>query len=196
MKNFQVFMRSALKCGYISTPLKLIRWWLDDVEKLTRFEAFMVLIAQVNFTDKKFKRDGVWVTCRKGESIKSLETWSKEFRWEEGEIRRFFEEMLEEGVLEVIDHPICEDHIRVANYDKLTGRVKQGRTLFDDFWDIFHGITKKKPIERTRAQKAWDELSEEEQDLAIDNISTYFSNLSDKKHCRTAAGYLENKSFD
>jgi hypothetical protein len=134
-----------------------------------------------------------------------VERWSEEFHWEIDETRRFFGTLLERGILERIENPVNGNHIRITEYGWLTGRVTNGapatqpedeRSLFDDFWELYHKITGMIPAERTRTRKAWDKLSEEQQDRAIEGIPAYYASLTLKGYCRKAATYLENRSFD
>jgi hypothetical protein len=205
MSKFKRFIINALTKGYVSFPLELIRWWFEKRRKLTEFEAFVWMLSRVNFKDNKVNVYGRSGICRKGESIRSIERWSQEFQWEMGETRAFFGKLLEEGMLERIDHPLNGNHIRIAEYEWLTGKVAQRasepapveeRSLFDDFWEHYHKVTRMKPSERTRARAAWDKLTEEQQDRAIEGVEAYYEGLNLKMYCRKAATYLENQSFD
>jgi hypothetical protein len=223
MNAFKTSVAEALIRGYVSLPLDLIKWWLRD-RKLTEFEAFVLMISLVNFRNNEVSVPGGGkAICRRGESIRSIERWSNEFHWELDETRLFFEMLWEKGVLEPIERPISKNHIRIAEYERLTGKegalaslrsgekkFKEGarhaevragavgseRSLFDDFWELYHEITHTRPSERTRARMAWDRLTEDQQDRAIEGIEAYYAGLTLKKYCRKAATYLENQSFD
>jgi hypothetical protein len=216
MNEFKTCMAEALKKGYVSIPLELIKWWIVRERKLTEFEAFFLMISLVNFMDNEVNVSGGKAICRRGESIRSIERWSDEFHWGMDETRKFFETLWEKGVLEVIEQPISKNHIRIAEYERLTGSgealaarcaggealraggkggKEEERSLFDDFWELYHEITHIKPTERTRTKAAWDKLTEEQQDQAIEGIEAYYAGLTLKKYCRKAATYLENQSF-
>jgi hypothetical protein len=198
-------MMEASKRGYVSFPLELIGWWFGEERKLTEFEAFVRMLSRVNFKNNEVNMKGGGVgICRRGESIRSVERWSEEFRWETGETREFFGMLLEKGVLEHIEKPVNKHHIRIADYEWLTGKATNDapaaqagkRSLFDDFWEHYHETTGMKPTERVRTRAAWDRLSEEEQDRAIEGVEEYYDGLTQLKYCRKAATYLENRSFE
>jgi hypothetical protein len=204
MSEFKKIMMEVSKRGYVSLPLDLIGKWLDETRKLTEFEAFILMLGLVNFKDNEVETPGGRAICRRGESIRSVEHWSSKFRWNMAETRAFLEALREMGMLERIGNPINENHIRIAEYEWLTGKATgnaqtekvEKRTLFDDFWEIYHTVTGMIPSEKMRARLAWNRLSDALQDKAIEGIKNYYDALTLKKYCRKAATYLENRSFE
>lgn len=54
-----------------------LKWWLD-------------IMLEVNHTDKKVLIGGLIIECKRGQSLNSLETWAKQWKVDEGKVRRFF----------------------------------------------------------------------------------------------------------
>lgn len=67
---------------------------------------------------------------------------------------------------------------------------------FDQFWDEYHRITKLPKSDKDAALKYWKRLKGKERVLAYENISNYYNSLNDKKYCRKARTYLDNKNFN
>jgi hypothetical protein len=122
MNEFKACMVEVLKKGYVCIPLELFKWWILRERKLTEFEAFIMMISLVNFRDNEVSVSGGRAICRRGESIRSIKRWSEEFRWEIDETLLFFGRLRKKGVLEYIEYPISKNHIRIAEYERLTGK--------------------------------------------------------------------------
>lgn len=67
---------------------------------------------------------------------------------------------------------------------------------FEEFWDKYHNITGKLKTDQTPAEKKWKRLTKKEKQTATDKIQDYFYSVSDKKFCKKARTYLEDKNFN
>nr|WP_297169391.1 hypothetical protein [uncultured Dysgonomonas sp.] len=67
---------------------------------------------------------------------------------------------------------------------------------FENFFDEYHKITKLKKSDKDAALKKWKQLNKSEQKKALDNIQNYYDSLSDKKYCKKARTYLNDKNFN
>lgn len=67
---------------------------------------------------------------------------------------------------------------------------------FENFFYEYHRITKLKKSDKEAALKKWKQLSKTEQKKAFDNIQNYYDSLSDKKYCKKARTYLNDKNFN
>lgn len=67
---------------------------------------------------------------------------------------------------------------------------------FDEFWENYHRITGLPKTDKEAAKTKWKRLSNKERNKADENIQAYYDNLNDKKYCRKARTYLENKNFN
>ena len=113
---------SAPTVGFIIVPGILFADTFVKREPLTGYEAFHCLCSKVNHTDKQFQKKGKWVTCKRGESIRSMQTWAGHFGWEVEKVQTFFIELLVLGYLERPGNAISPDHIRIRHYEILTGK--------------------------------------------------------------------------
>jgi hypothetical protein len=84
------------------------------------------------------------------------------------------------------------------NYkDKDEDKIKEDKDKgFETFWESYHSITNKPKTDKAAAQKKWIKLTLQEKILAVENIQKYFNSLSDKKYCKKARTYLEDKNFN
>jgi len=69
-------------------------------------------------------------------------------------------------------------------------------TGFNIFWEQYHTITKKNKTDKDAALKYWKKLSEKDKQKAADNIQDYYNSLNDKKYCKKARTYLDDKNFN
>lgn len=67
---------------------------------------------------------------------------------------------------------------------------------FDEFWENYHRITGLPKTDKEAAKTKWKRLSNKERNKADENIQAYYDSLNDKKYCRKARTYLENKNFN
>lgn len=67
---------------------------------------------------------------------------------------------------------------------------------FEEFWNHYHTVTYLAKTDRAAAEKYWKRLKPKEKELAIEKVQAYYNSLNDKKFCRKARTYLENKNFN
>lgn len=67
---------------------------------------------------------------------------------------------------------------------------------FEHFFNEYHRITLLKKSDKDSAFKKWKALSKKEQSMALDKISSYYNSLNDKKYCKKARTYLNDKNFN
>jgi uncharacterized phage protein (TIGR02220 family) len=102
------------KHGWISLHRKIQSHWLfNDAEKL---RAWIIILLEVNHKAEKVNLKNELVTCERGESLKSLDTWSKLFDWNKSKTRRFFD-LLESDTMIIRKSTHKTTHLKVLNYD-------------------------------------------------------------------------------
>jgi len=74
--------------------------------------------------------------------------------------------------------------------DTRTSLIKN-EELFNEFWDKYD-----KKTEKVLAIKAWNKLSKDQCQQAIDNITPYLSSLSDKKYQKKPSNYLSHGTYE
>lgn len=85
--------------------IKLHRSLLDSPifkgrKPLCDVAAWTVILLQVNHSTAKFLIGGHEITCNAGESLNSLETWARLFRWDKSKVRRFFKMLQDANMIE------------------------------------------------------------------------------------------------
>lgn len=66
---------------------------------------------------------------------------------------------------------------------------------FLNFWDAYYEVVQLPRKNIGKAEKEWNRLSEEERELAVENISNYYYSLTDTRYLLQPANYLANKAF-
>ena len=103
------------------------------------------------------------------------------------------------GILERMENNMwikyCEDSIELRGKGRELFESKAAVT-FEEFWNHYHTVTHLAKTDKAAAEKYWKRLKPKEKELAIEKVQSYYSSLNDKKYCRKARTYLENKNFN
>lgn len=103
------------------------------------------------------------------------------------------------GILERMENNMwikyCEDSIELRSKAKELFESKATVT-FEQFWEHYHTVTKLPKTDRAAAETKWKRLKPKEKEKAIEMVEAYYGSLNDKKYCRKARTYLENKNFN
>ena len=85
------------KTGFVVLPRKLlVEAMQNNGNEMTEPQAFVALLLHTNYSDQK-TRQGF---CPRGESVISIHEWSRIFGWGEWKTRRFFDELIADGIIE------------------------------------------------------------------------------------------------
>jgi DNA-dependent RNA polymerase auxiliary subunit epsilon len=105
----------------------------------------------------------------------------------------------------IADLDLLEQNLWIKKVDEGYILRDKGRQLFesststitfDEFWENYHRITGLSKTDKEAAKTKWKRLSNKERNKANENIQAYYDSLNDKKYCRKARTYLENKNFN
>ena len=194
----------ALTKGYILVPkMMLERMFGSEKRELSECEAMLRLLVMVNYKDEYVARTGCEpLLCRRGESVRSWNSWSELFGWHRSRTRRFFQRLQRQKFLELTVE-VGSIHLRVVDYELWAGcrsdamrqMAENADREFLDFWDQYHDLTGKSKVNPGKARKEWGKLSANERRLAVEHIEDYYVHLSDTKFCLQAVNYLMNKAF-
>jgi len=78
--------------GWISINRKIQCHWLwQEKREFSKLEAWFDILLTVNHSEQKVMIKNTLFTVKRGQSIKSLETWSKRWKWSRGRVKRFFD---------------------------------------------------------------------------------------------------------
>ena len=106
-----------MSIGWISLNRKIQCHWLwVEKREFSKLEAWLDILLTVNHTEKKVMIKNTLFTVKRGESIKSLETWSKRWNWNKSKVRRFLE-LLKSDSMIVTKNEHKTTRIIVCNYD-------------------------------------------------------------------------------
>jgi len=103
--------------GWISIHRSIRAHWLYPKNRpMTKYEAWLCMLLEVNHTVQKDIKGFNLIECKRGESIKSLDTWAKLFNWNKSKVRRFFK-LLESDSMIVTKSVTKTTHLTILNYD-------------------------------------------------------------------------------
>lgn len=102
--------------GWISLHRKIQDHWLFPTNRpFTEFEAWIDILMEVNHDEKKCNIGNQLYHIKVGESLKSLDTWSKRWSWNKSKTRRFFTLLQKDKMIE-IKNEIKTTRLTVCNY--------------------------------------------------------------------------------
>lgn len=167
-KNFKTDLTSLIpvrtnSCSYFRFSRSLFSELIsNNGDEVSKFEAFILMVANVNYSDSKFFGD---IICQRGESYRSQKGWSKIFNWNRSKTRRFFTWLQEKRVIEFENIGVTS-RIKIINYDYCVGSpISEEETYtkdFEDFWDEYHSITMLRATDKAAASRIWKKLSAQE----------------------------------
>jgi len=202
--------RSIRKHWIWKDPIKL-KWWLD-------------ILIEVNHSGQKVNIGYDLFECERGQSVKSLLNWAKQWGVSKDTVRNFFTLLKKDDMIKT-ENLKKTTRLTVCNYDTYQSFLHDKQTTskrnpsdkqtrpdpnnnvnnekeikikvdFDIFWNSFHTITGKLKTDRDPAFKHWKKLTDSERKKAHDRIRIYFDSLNDKKFCKKARTYLADKNFN
>ena len=98
------------------------QWWVD-------------ILLTVNYSDNKILIRGQVIDCKRGQSIRSLETWAREWNVSKRTVKKFFELLQKDAMIEIENIQIST-RITVCNYDVYQDKVDG---LYTDSTRIVNG---------------------------------------------------------
>lgn len=76
-------------------------WIYKSKDPYTKREAFLDILLEVNHSEETFQIKGELFTCFPGQSLNSLETWGKRWRWSTSKVKRFFVLLQKDSIVEL-----------------------------------------------------------------------------------------------
>ncbi|MFK2340295.1 hypothetical protein ACIXMT_20510 [Bacteroides fragilis] len=118
---------TILKKGYILIPKSLIEDFLKaGLGTEGYLEAWIRVLALVNYSDTEICVQGNRMICRRGETVYTYSHWEKVLGWSRYRTRHFFETLFKSGIMEAVENSAGITLLRVIDYDLWTGQ-KSGR---------------------------------------------------------------------
>ena len=103
--------------GWISLHRKFTENWIWKENRVfSRAEAWLDILMSVNHIEKKFAIKDKLFIVKRGESIHSLTTWGKRWKWDKSKVRRFLN-LLQSDSMVVLTNEQKTTRLTVCNYD-------------------------------------------------------------------------------
>lgn len=100
--------------GYIALHRALREHWIW--EDPVKFQWWVDIIMECNYTDRTVNIGGKLINCKRGESLNSLKTWAKRWMVDTGKVRRFFKLLEKDRMIETVS-VVKTTRLKVCNYD-------------------------------------------------------------------------------
>lgn len=108
--------------GWIKLHRKLIDHWLfNEKTKKTKLEAWLIILLESNHSDAKVLINGSLIECKRGQSVKSVGTWAKQFRWSNAKVNTFFKILEKDGMIER-EGLSKTTRLTICNYESYQGK--------------------------------------------------------------------------
>ena len=159
--------------GWIKLHRSITDHWLyTEKRQFSKFEAWNDILLTVNFTSGKSIIKGKVILINRGESILSLESWGKRWSWNKSAVKRFFDLLKKDEMIELKNETVTTRLI-VCNYDSYQSKENADETQVKRRRNADE--TQTKPIEEEEERK------EEKENNIIESIDfnillDYFNN--------------------
>jgi len=208
--------------GWISLHRKIQDHWLFPTKRpFTEFEAWIDILMEVNHDEKKCNIGNQLYHIKVGESLKSLDTWSKRWNWNKSKTRRFLS-LLEKDKMIELKNEIKTTRLTVCNYASYQSngnasetQVKRKRNAsetqvtpnnninnynndnnenkieFDVFWNLYD-----KKVDYQACKKKWEKIPLSIYDTIFEHVKRYVASTPDKQFRRNPETYLNNNGWE
>jgi len=103
--------------GWISLHRTIEDHWLYPKNReFTKYEAWIDILLETNHSDKKVLIKEMLLTCKRGESVRSMKEWAKRWNWSKSKVKRFFDLLQNDSMIEYKSVQVTT-HLTVCNYD-------------------------------------------------------------------------------
>lgn len=116
----------------------------------SRFEAWMDILLQANFKERKCVFGNKILTCHRGECLYSLDTWAARWSWNKSRVNRFFALLVEEKMVDVKNETVTT-RITVLKYEHYQDARNADETQVKRKWNA--GETEVKPTKERKKDK-------------------------------------------
>jgi len=103
--------------GWVRLYRKSLDHWLyNESRPHTRREAWEDMLLLANHSDEKVMIEGELIECKRGQSVMSLKSWAKQFKWSIQQIRTFFK-LLQNDNMIVTEGMRKTTRVTICNYE-------------------------------------------------------------------------------
>jgi hypothetical protein len=204
--------------GWIKLHRSLTEHWIyNERRKFSKLEAWIDILMTVNYEDKKVLIKGKLYDVKRGQSILSLDSWAKRWNWDKSAVRRLFNLLQNDSMIEIISDNITT-HITVCKYDSyqgienadetqtkrkrnsnenqttLTKEDKEDKEINKIDFSVFWNLYDKKKDTKNCIEK-WNKLKPLEQKQIIDCLPKYIKETPDKKYRKNPSSFLNQNTW-
>lgn len=206
--------------GYIKLHRKSYDNFLyNENRPSTRREAWEDILVNVNYADSNVLMGDQLIECKRGQSILSLDSWGRMFKWDKSKVRRFFN-LLQSASMISIENLQKTTRLTVCNYDYYQGAQNAGDTpvtrkrhagdtlatpikeeeeekeekeeySFDEFWDSYD----KKVGKKDKVKIKFDKLSKQDKMQIKEYLPKYVRSTPDKNFRKNPETFLNNEAW-
>lgn len=145
--------------GWIKIHRSITSHWLySEKRTYSKLEAWYDILLNVNFSDNKVILKGKLYEVKRGESILSYESWGKRWNWDKSKVRRFFNLLQNDSMIELKCDNITT-HLTVCKYESYQGERNADET-------------------QTKRKRNTDETNIRKKELKEENIYRSFQHLN------------------
>ncbi len=164
--------------GWIKLHRKSLDHWLyNENRPHTKREAWEDILIMCNHEDNKFMINGELIHCNSGQSVMSLKSWSKQFKWSIQSTRTFFN-ILEKDKMIVVEGLKYSTRITVCNYDIYQKQQQTDNKLITNCQqtdNILLTTNKKNKNDNNEKNVKKEELLSKIQEEFYDHLKTFIS---------------------
>jgi len=102
-------------------------WLFTEKRKFSKLEAWIDIILTCNHSDNKVMIKGKLYDVKRGQSILSLDSWSKRWDWDKSSVRRYFSTLQKEAMIVYTSDNITT-HLTVCKYEDYQGTCNTDET--------------------------------------------------------------------
>ena len=114
--------------GWVKIHRSITSHWLYTEKRVfSKFEAWNDILLTVNYTDAKTIIKGSLYEVKRGQSILSLDSWSKRWNWDKSKVRRFLNTLQLDNMI-VIKSDTVTTQLTVCNYESYQGERNADET--------------------------------------------------------------------
>lgn len=103
----------SLKSHWLWNDEKKLRWWID-------------VLLSANYSDQKVLIKGTLIECKRGQCIKSLHTWAKDWRTTKNTVSTFFK-LLQSDAMIGVENMKYTTRITICNYDSYNNQLPESK---------------------------------------------------------------------
>lgn len=114
--------------GWIKIHRSITDHWLyNEKRTYSKLEAWYDILLNVNYIDTKTIIKGKLYEVKRGQSIMSLDSWAKRWNWDKSKVRRFFNMLQKDEMIELITDNITTQ-LTICKYESYQGEGNADET--------------------------------------------------------------------